>query len=54
MPVAAINADEQHVLVCACEAAAAGYVDPILIGDEGIIRSLIKCMDCTRQFRIAA
>jgi len=54
MPVAAINADEKHVLVDTCEAAVAGYVDPILIGDERIIRSLIKCIDCTRQFRIAA
>ena len=34
MPIAVIDADERHVLEGACEAAAAGYVDPILIGDE--------------------
>ena len=37
MPIALINADERHVLEGACEAADAGYVDPILIGDETVI-----------------
>jgi phosphate butyryltransferase len=52
MPIAVIDADEQHVLEGACEAAEAGYVDPILIGDEEIIRRLLKPIDCKKQFRI--
>ena len=52
MPIAVINADEQHVLEGACEAAEAGYVDPILIGDENSIRNILKTMTCTKQFRI--
>lgn len=52
MPIAVVNADEQHVLEGACEAAEAGYVDPILIGDEGIIRSLLNSIDCKKQVRI--
>ena len=52
MPIAVINADEQHVLEGACEAAEAGYVDPILIGDENSIRNILKTIACTRQFRI--
>ena len=38
LPVAVIDADEKHVLEGACAAADAGYTDPILIGDEKIIR----------------
>ncbi len=52
MPIAVINADEQHVLEGACEAAEAGYVDPILIGDENSIRNILKTITCTKQFRI--
>jgi phosphotransacetylase len=52
IPIAVINADEQHVLEGACEAAEAGYVDPILIGDESIIRAILKTMPCIKQFRI--
>jgi len=52
MPIAVIDADEQHVLEGACEAAEAGYVDPILIGDEEIIRKLLKPIGCKKQFRI--
>ncbi|MDD5167765.1 MAG: bifunctional enoyl-CoA hydratase/phosphate acetyltransferase [Syntrophales bacterium] len=52
MPIAVINADERHVLEGACEAAEAGYVDPILIGDENIIRNMLKTITCQKQFRI--
>jgi phosphotransacetylase len=52
IPIAVINADEQHVLEGACEAAEAGYVDPILIGDESSIRNILKTITCTKQFRI--
>jgi phosphotransacetylase len=52
MPIAVIDADEQHVLEGACEAAEAGYVDPILIGDEKRIRSILQTITCPRQFRI--
>ncbi|MGA9479266.1 MAG: hypothetical protein WBV21_15935 [Desulfobacterales bacterium] len=41
MPVAVIDVDERHVLEGACEAAAAGYIDPILIGDEKSIRNIL-------------
>ena len=41
MPIAVIDADERHVLEGACEAAAAGYIDPILIGDEKSIRNIL-------------
>ncbi|MBU1168870.1 MAG: bifunctional enoyl-CoA hydratase/phosphate acetyltransferase [Proteobacteria bacterium] len=52
MPLAVIDADEQHVLEGVCEAAEAGYVDPILIGDETIIRSILKTIPSTKSFRI--
>ena len=52
MPIAVIDADEQHVLEGACEAAEAGYVDPILIGDENSIRNIFKTITCKKQFRI--
>jgi len=52
MPIAVIDADEQHVLEGACEAAEAGYVDPILIGDEKNIRNILKTITCKKQFRI--
>jgi phosphotransacetylase len=52
MPIAVIDADEKHVLEGACEAAGAGYVDPILIGDEAVIRKFLSAMNCGREFRI--
>ena len=52
MPIAVIDADEQYVLEGACEAAEAGYVDPILIGDENSIRAILKTITCTKPFRI--
>ena len=52
MPIAVIDADEQHVLEGACEAAEAGYVDPILIGDENSIRNILKTISCKNEFRI--
>ena len=52
MPIAVIDADEQHVLEGACEAAEAGYVEPILIGDEKSIRNILKTINCKKQFRI--
>ena len=52
MPIAVIDADEQHVLEGACEAADAGYVEPILIGDEKSIRNILKTITCKKQFRV--
>jgi len=52
LPIAVIDADEQHVLEGACEAADAGYADPILIGDENGIRKLLKTITCTKRLRI--
>jgi len=52
IPVAVIDAGERHVLEGACEAAEAGYIEPILIGDEKVIRSLLKTLSCSRKFRI--
>ena len=52
MPIAVVDADEQHVLEGACEAAEAGYIDPILIGDENSIRNILKTITYTKQFRI--
>jgi phosphotransacetylase len=52
MPTAVIDADEQHVLEGACEAAEAGYIEPILIGDEKSIRNILKTINCEKQFRI--
>ena len=52
MPTAVIDADEQHVLEGACEAAAAGHIEPILIGDEKSIRNILQIINCKKQFRI--
>ena len=52
MPIAVIDADEQHVLEGVCEATEAGYVDPILIGDETRIRNKLKTITCSKPFRI--
>jgi phosphotransacetylase len=51
-PIAVIDADEQHVLEGACEAAEAGYIDPILIGDEKSIRNILMTIACKKQFHI--
>jgi phosphate butyryltransferase len=52
MPIAVIDADEQHVLEGAYEAAETGYIEPILIGDEKIIRIILQTINCKKQFRI--
>ena len=52
MPIAVIDADEQHVLEGVCEATEAGYIDPVLIGDEMRIRNKLETITCARQFRI--
>jgi phosphotransacetylase len=52
MPLAVIDADERHVLEGVCEATEAGYIDPILIGDETRIRSKLDTMAGTKHFRI--
>ena len=52
IPTAVIDADERHVLEGACEAAEAGYIEPILIGDEKSIRNILKTINCKKQFRI--
>ena len=52
LPIAVIDADELHVLEGACRAAEAGYIDPVLIGDEAIIRNLLPTITCAKEFRI--
>ena len=52
MPIAVIDADEQHVLEGAYEAAETGYIEPILIGDEKSIQNTLKTINCKKQFRI--
>lgn len=52
LPIAVIDADERHVLEGACKAAAAGFIDPVLIGNETVIRDLMKDMSCPGGFRI--
>ncbi len=52
MPTAVIDADEQHVVEGACKAAEAGYIEPVLIGDEAVIGNLLSTINCARQFRI--
>ncbi|MGC8495204.1 MAG: bifunctional enoyl-CoA hydratase/phosphate acetyltransferase, partial [Syntrophobacteraceae bacterium] len=52
LPIAVIDADELHVLEGACRAAEAGYIAPVLIGDEAIIRNLLPTITCARKFRI--
>ncbi len=42
LPVAVVDADEQHVLEGACEAAETGFIDPVLIGHEKVIRKLLE------------
>ena len=52
LPIAVIDADELHVLEGACKAAEAGYIDPVLIGDEAVIRNLLATITCAQQFCI--
>lgn len=52
MPIAVIDADERHVLEGVYEATKAGYIDPVLIGDEVRIRSKLKTMADAKPFSI--
>lgn len=52
LPVAVVDADEQHVLEGACEAAEAGFIDPILIGHEGLIHNLLEKINPHADFPI--
>jgi phosphate acetyltransferase len=52
MPIAVIDADERHVLEGVCEAVAAGYIDPVLIGDEASIRSKLETISGAKPFPI--
>jgi phosphate butyryltransferase len=52
MPVAVIDADERHVLEGVCEAAAAGFIDPVLIGDETRIRGKLEAIAGAKHLRI--
>jgi phosphotransacetylase len=52
MPIAVIDADERHVLEGVCEATEAGYIDPVLIGDESRIRGKLKTMAGDKPLRI--
>lgn len=52
LPIAVIDADERHVLQGVCEATEAGYIDPVLIGDETSIQSKLDTMAGARRFRI--
>ncbi len=50
--VAVIDADEKYVLEGACEAADEGYIEPILIGEEKVIRTLMVNITCGRKVTI--
>jgi phosphotransacetylase len=52
MPIAVIDADERHVLEGVCEATEAGYIDPVLIGDETSIQGKLKTIAGARRFHI--
>jgi phosphate butyryltransferase len=52
LPIAVIDADEPHVLEGACRAAEAGFIDPILIGNEKRIRDLLTRIGCPGGLRI--
>jgi phosphotransacetylase len=52
MPIAVIDADERHVLEGVCEATEAGYIDPVLIGDESRIQRKLDSIAGARRFRI--
>jgi phosphate butyryltransferase len=52
VPTAVIDADEQHVLEGACQAAAEGLIEPTLIGDTDIITRLLGDISCKNNFRV--
>lgn len=52
MPIAVIDADERHVLEGVCEATEAGYIDPVLIGDEAGIRRKLDTIAGAKRLRI--
>jgi phosphotransacetylase len=52
LPVAVVDADEQHVLEGACEAAEAGFIEPFLIGHEELIRNLLERVSPHADFSI--
>jgi phosphotransacetylase len=52
VPIAVIDADERHVLEGVCAATAAGYIDPVLIGDEKTIRNMLETLNCPKPLRI--
>jgi len=52
MPVAVIDADEPHVIEGACRAAEEGFIDPVLIGDEKVIRQFLESMNCKAELTI--
>jgi phosphotransacetylase len=52
VPTAVIDADEAFVLEGACEAAVAGFISPILVGEERTVRGLLDGVDCKREFRV--
>ena len=52
MPIAVIDADERHVLEGVCEATEAGYIDPVLIGDEISIQNKLATIAGAKRFRI--
>jgi phosphotransacetylase len=52
MPIGVIDADERHVLEGVCEATEAGYIDPVLIGDEISIQKKLETIAGAKRFRI--
>lgn len=52
LSTAVIDADEKFVLEGACEAAAAGFIAPVLVGEEKVIRGLLKGIGCARTFPV--
>lgn len=52
LPAAVIDADELHVMEGACQAADAGFIKPVLIGDETSILNLDGIIKCSSSFRI--
>jgi phosphotransacetylase len=52
LPVAVVDAEEEHVLQGASEGAKAGYIDPILIGEEERIRTLLERLGIRDPFTV--
>lgn len=52
IPIAGIDADERHLLEGACKAAEQGHIDPVPVGDEGVLRNLLPDTNGAGQFRI--